>query len=40
VTDHRIGWTSHALGAVLGGDLGALVAALQAAEQAEMLANG
>jgi peptide chain release factor 1 len=40
VTDHRIGWTSHALGAVLGGDLGPLLAALQAAEQAELLAHG
>lgn len=40
VTDHRIGWTSHALGAVLGGDLGPLLAALQAAEQAELLAYG
>ena len=40
VTDHRIGWTSHALGAVLGGDLGPLLEALQAAEQAELLAHG
>jgi peptide chain release factor 1 len=40
VTDHRIRWTSHALGAVLGGDLGPLLAALQAAEQAELLAHG
>jgi len=40
VTDHRIGWTSHALGAVLAGDLGPLISALQTAEQAELLANG
>ena len=40
VTDHRIGWTSHALGAVLDGDLAPLIGALQAAEQAELLANG
>ena len=29
-----------ALGAVLGGDLGPLLSALQAAEQAELLAHG
>jgi peptide chain release factor 1 len=38
VTDHRIGVTLHKLQAVLDGDLGELVAALQAAQAAEQLA--
>ena len=38
VTDHRINFTSHALPAILGGDLTAVIEALRLAEQAEMLA--
>lgn len=37
VTDHRIGLTLHALSAILGGDVGTITAALQQAEQAELL---
>lgn len=39
VTDHRIGLTSHALPAILGGDLQAFSDALRQAEQAEQLRN-
>jgi peptide chain release factor 1 len=38
VTDHRIHYTSHALPAILGGDLGGVIEALHQAEQAELLA--
>ena len=38
VTDHRIQFTSHALTAVMGGDLEAVINALRLAEQAELLA--
>jgi peptide chain release factor 1 len=38
VTDHRIQFTSHALTAILGGDLDAIIDALRLAEQAELLA--
>ena len=38
VTDHRIGFTSHALNAIMGGDLEAVIDALRLAEQAELLA--
>ena len=38
VTDHRIGFTSHALTAIIGGDLDAVIEALRLAEQAELLA--
>lgn len=38
VTDHRIGFTSHALSAIMGGDLEAVIDALRLAEQAELLA--
>lgn len=38
VTDHRIGYTSHALSAIMGGDLEAVIDALRLAEQAELLA--
>jgi len=39
VTDHRIGFTSHFLEGVIGGDLADLVAALQRAEMEERLAE-
>ena len=38
VTDHRIGLTLYKLQAVLDGDLGEVIAALQAAQAAEQLA--
>ena len=38
VTDHRIGLTLYKLQAILDGDLGEVVAALQAAQAAEQLA--
>jgi len=38
VTDHRIGLTLYKLQAILDGDLGEIVAALQAAQAAEQLA--
>lgn len=38
VTDHRIGFTSHALTAILGGELDPVIDALRLAEQAELLA--
>jgi peptide chain release factor 1 len=38
VTDHRINLTLYKLGAVMDGDLGDLVSALQAARAAEQLA--
>ena len=38
VTDHRIQFTSHALTAIMGGDLEAVINALRLAEQAELLA--
>lgn len=38
VTDHRIQFTSHALTAIMGGDLDAVIDALRLAEQAELLA--
>lgn len=38
VTDHRIQFTSHALTAIMGGDLDAIIDALRLAEQAELLA--
>jgi peptide chain release factor 1 len=38
VTDHRIHFTSHALPAILGGELTAVIEALRMAEQAELLA--
>ncbi len=38
VTDHRIHFTSHALPAILGGDLQGVIDALHQAEQAELLA--
>lgn len=38
VTDHRIQFTSHALTAIMGGDLEAVISALRLAEQAELLA--
>ncbi len=40
IADHRIGFKAHNLDAVLGGDLGALVEALQAADLAERLGSG
>ena len=39
IADHRIGYKAHNLDAVLGGDLGAVVEALQAADLAERLAS-
>lgn len=39
VTDHRINYTSHALSAIIGGDLGPVIDALRLAEQAELLAS-
>jgi len=39
VTDHRIHFTSHALSAILGGDLTPVIEALRMAEQAELLAS-
>ncbi len=39
ITDHRIGFKAHNLDAVLGGDLGDLVAALQAADLEERLSH-
>ena len=39
ITDHRIGFKAHNLDAVLGGELGALIEALQAADLAERLAR-
>ena len=39
IADHRIGFKAHNLDAVLGGDLGAVVEALQAADLAERLAS-
>jgi peptide chain release factor 1 len=39
VTDHRIHFTSHALPAILGGDLTQVIEALRMAEQAELLAS-
>ncbi len=38
VTDHRIQFTSHALNAIMDGDLEAVISALRLAEQAELLA--
>jgi len=38
VTDHRISFTSHALTAIMGGDLNPVIEALRMAEQAELLA--
>jgi peptide chain release factor 1 len=38
VTDHRIHFTSHALPAILGGDLQGVIDALHLAEQTELLA--
>ena len=38
VTDHRIQFTSHALTAIMGGDLETVINALRLAEQAELLA--
>lgn len=39
VTDHRIGFTSHALPAILAGDLTEVIEALHLAEKAELLKN-
>ena len=39
VTDHRIGLTLHKLDAILNGDLGELISALNTADQAEKLKN-
>ncbi|PCJ82365.1 MAG: peptide chain release factor 1 [Bacteroidetes bacterium] len=39
VTDHRIGFTSHALPAILSGDLDEIIEALHLAEKAELLKN-
>ena len=39
VTDHRIHFTSHALPAILGGELTPVIEALRMAEQAELLAS-
>ncbi len=39
IADHRIGYKAHNLDAVLGGDLGAVMEALQAADLAERLAS-
>jgi peptide chain release factor 1 len=39
VTDHRIGFTSHALPAILAGDLNEVIEALHLAEKAELLKN-
>jgi peptide chain release factor 1 len=40
VTDHRIGFTVYRLAAILGGDLQAVIDALQADERARLLADG
>jgi peptide chain release factor 1 len=39
VTDHRIGFTSHALTTILDGDLTEVIEALHLAEKAELLKN-
>jgi len=39
VTDHRIGFTSHALPAIIGGDLTEVIEALHLAEKIELLKN-
>ena len=39
VTDHRIGFTSHALPAIIGGDLTEVIEALHLAEKSELLKN-
>ncbi len=39
VTDHRIGFTSHALPAIIGGDLTEVIEALHLAEKTELLKN-
>ena len=39
VTDHRIGFTSHALNAIIGGELNEVIEALHMAEKAELLKN-
>ncbi len=39
VTDHRIGYTSHALPAIIGGDLTEVIEALHLAEKTELLKN-
>jgi peptide chain release factor 1 len=39
VTDHRIGYTSHNLAGIIGGDISELTAALQKAEMDERLAE-
>ena len=39
VTDHRIGFTSHALAAILAGNLNEVIEALHLAEKAELLKN-
>ena len=39
VTDHRIGFTSHALLAIIGGDLTEVIEALHLAEKTELLKN-
>ena len=39
VTDHRIGFTSHALPAIIGGDLTEVIEALHLAEKVELLKN-
>ncbi len=39
VTDHRIGFTSHALITILDGDLTEVIEALHLAEKAELLKN-
>ena len=39
VTDHRIGFTSHALSSILAGDLTEIIEALQLAEKVELLKN-
>ena len=39
VTDHRIGFTSHALPAILAGDLTEVIEALHLVEKAELLKN-
>ena len=39
VTDHRIGFTSHALSSILAGDLTEIIEALHLAERTELLKN-
>jgi peptide chain release factor 1 len=39
VTDHRIGFTSHALSSILAGNLTEIIEALHLAEKAELLKN-